>query len=252
MSHTSRRWALLGTVLLLAGWWLLAWRFGALLAATPMVAVERLWQLMQDSQWRAQLGISLLRILIGIGGATLLGFGLGLLAGLDGRVRGLLEPLRWVLMATPPVVVVVLAMMWFGMGSAMVIFMTTVVLAPGVYVNTVRGMALLDPQLLAMARVYRFGFVLRLRHLYIPALAGPLCAALLIAGASGIRIVVMAEVLGAQEGIGFALANAQSAFDSGTLYAWVLLVLLLVALLEFALLQPLQRRLSAWNRVPHD
>ncbi|HFQ9247434.1 TPA: ABC transporter permease [Pseudomonas aeruginosa] len=252
MNLTSRRWALLGTLLLLCAWWLLAWCFGSLLAATPTTAVERLWQLMHDAHWRGQLAISLLRILIGIGGATILGFSLGLLAGLDARIRGLLEPLRWLLMSTPPVVVVVLAMMWFGMGSAMVIFMTTLVLAPGVYVNIVRGMALLDPQLLAMARVYRFGFALLLRHVYIPALAGPLCAALLIAGASGIRIVVMAEVLGAQEGIGFALANAQSAFDSGTLYAWVLLVLLLVAMLEFALLQPLQQRLTAWNRVSHD
>ncbi|RZO10718.1 ABC transporter permease subunit [Pseudomonas moorei] len=252
MNRTSRSWAIFGAFLVFIGWWLLAWSSSSLLAATPAVAVERLWQILQDSQWRNQLLLSLMRMLLGIGGATLSGFVLGLVAGLDSRVRGVLEPLRWLLMATPPVIVVVLAMMWFGMGSTMVIFMTMVVLAPGVYVNTVRGMALLDPQLLAMARVYRFGFWLRLRHLYIPALAGPLCAALLIAGSSGIRIVVMAEVLGAQEGIGFALANAQSAFDSGTLYAWVLVVLLLVAVLEFALLQPLQRRLTAWNQVTHD
>ncbi|KPG95984.1 ABC transporter permease [Pseudomonas sp. RIT-PI-q] len=252
MKRTSRGWSIFGAALVLVGWWLLAFNSSSLLAATPAVAVERLWQLLQDSHWRDQLRLSLVRMLLSIGCATLLGLVLGLIAGLDSRVRGVLEPLRWLLMATPPVIVVVLAMMWFGMGSTMVVFMTIVVLTPGVYVNTVRGMALQDPQLLAMANVFRFGLWLRLRHLYLPALAGPLCAAFLIAGSTGIRIVVMAEVLGAQEGIGFALANAQSAFDSGTLYAWVLVVLLLVALIEFALLQPLQRCLTAWNQVTHD
>ena len=252
MKRTSRCWSIFGVLLVLLGWWIVAWSSNSLLAATPAVAVERLWQLMGDSLWRDQLIVSLIRMLFGIGGAALLGLVLGLIAGLDSRIRGVLEPFRWLLMATPPVIVVVLAMMWFGMGSTMVIFMTVLVLAPGVYVNTVRGMALIDPQLLAMAGVFRFGLWLRMRHLYIPALSGPLSAALLIAGSTGVRIVVMAEVLGAQEGIGFALANAQSAFDSGTLYAWVLVVLLLVALLEFALLQPLQRRLTAWNQVTHD
>ena len=111
-------------------------------------------------------------MLLSIGCATLLGLVLGLIAGLGSRVCGALEPLRWLLMATPPVIVVVLAMMWFGMGSTMVVFMTIVVLTPRVYVNTVRGMTLQDPQLLAMANVFRFGLWLRLRHLYIPALAG--------------------------------------------------------------------------------
>lgn len=252
MKPTSKAWVMVGVILLLAGWWLVASRASPLLAATPADAAVRLWSLVQDEQWRSHVGISLLRIFVGIGGAAVLGLALGIAAGCDERLRGLLEPLRWSLMATPPVVVVVLAMLWFGMGSHMVIFMTMVVLAPGVYVNTVKGMAMIDPQLLAMARVYGFGLGLRLRHLYIPALAAPLGAALLIAGASGVRIVVMAEVLGAQEGIGFALANAQSAFDSNTLYAWVVVILLLVGVLEFALLQPLQRRLTAWNRSAHD
>ena len=46
---------------------------------------------------------------------------------------------------------------------------------------------------------------------------------------------------------GFALANARSTFDSAGLYAWTLLILLLVAGLEFALLQPLQRRMGRWQ-----
>ncbi len=98
-----------------------------------------------------------------------------------------------------------------------------------------------------IAAQYRYGAWMRLRHLYLPALAAPLTAALLIATCGGVRLVVMAEVLGAESGAGFALANARSTFDSGELYAWVILILGLVAALEFLLLQPLQRRLTQWR-----
>ncbi|MCY1417868.1 putative aliphatic sulfonates transport permease protein SsuC [compost metagenome] len=206
-----------------------------------------MWRLPFEADFRLHAGASLLRIGLGVGLGCLLGFCLGLMAGLDARLRGLLEPLRWLLMATPPVVVVVLAMLWFGLGSAMVVFISVLMLAPGMYVNTVKGMLMVDRDLLEMAQVYRFGAWQKLRHLYVPALTAPLGAALLIATCGGVRLVVMAEVLGAESGAGFALANARSTFDSAGLYAWTLLILLLVAGLEFALLQPLQRRMGRWQ-----
>jgi NitT/TauT family transport system permease protein len=248
---TSWRWALLGAVLIVLGWQLLALNLGPLLMATPLQTLKAMWQLPFEADFRVHAGASLLRIGLGVGLGCLLGFCLGLLAGLDARLRGLLESLRWLLMATPPVVVVVLAMLWFGLGSAMVVFISVLMLAPGMYVNTVKGMLMVDRGLLEMVRVYRFGPWQKLRYLYVPALAAPLGAALLIATCSGVRLVVMAEVLGAESGAGFALANARSTFDSAGLYAWTLLILLLVAALEFVLLQPLQRRMGRWQEAAH-
>lgn len=249
--RTSRIWALAGGALLLLLWQLAAIRLGPLLMATPLQTLAALWRLLHSDDFHAQAGASLLRIAAGVGLGAGAGFALGLLAGLSPRLRGLLEPLRWLLMAVPPVVVVVLAMLWFGLGSAMVVFIATLMVAPGMYVNTVRGMQMLDPALVEMAAVYRLRPWQRLWHLYVPHLAAPLTAALLIATCGGVRMVVMAEVLGADSGAGFALANARSTFDSGELYAWALLLLLLVAVLEFSVQQPLQRRLTRWQEANH-
>jgi NitT/TauT family transport system permease protein len=249
--RTSRRWALAGVLLLLLGWQLAAQYLGPLLMATPMQAIRALGTLAKSDTFWSNAVASLARIGVGVGTGCLAGFALGILAGHNARLRGLLEPLRWLLMAMPPVVVVVLAMLWFGLGSSMVIFITILMIAPGMYVNTVKGMLLVDRSLIEMAHVYRFGYWTRLRHLYLPALAAPLTAALLIATCGGVRLVVMAEVLGADSGAGYALANARSVFDSGELYAWVILILALVAALEFALLQPLQRHLTQWQEPSH-
>jgi len=244
-------WSAAGVLLILVGWELAARYLGPLLMASPLQALNAVGTLMRTDTFWANASASLTRISIGVGSGCLIGFSLGVLAGHDARLRGLLEPLRWLLMAIPPVVVVVLAMLWFGLGSSMVIFITVLMMAPGMYVNTVKGMLLVDRSLIEMTHVYRFGPWLRLRHLYLPALAAPLTAALLIATCGGVRLVVMAEVLGADSGAGFALANARSTFDSGELYAWVILILLLVAVLEFALLQPVQRRLAQWQESSH-
>jgi NitT/TauT family transport system permease protein len=152
-------------------------------------------------------------------------------------------------MSVPPVVMVVLAMLWLGMGTAMVVAIAILLLSPVVYSNTLRGMHLVDHGLLDLARVYRFGRWRKLRHIVLPALAIPLCSVLHVACCSGIRLVVMAEVIGAANGAGFAIANARGSLDSATVYAWVLLVVLMVAAVECLLLRPLQRHLTRWQRL---
>jgi NitT/TauT family transport system permease protein len=245
-ARTSRTWSTVGGLLIVLAWHVAARQLGPLLMATPWEALCAIVPLVQSPQFFANAGVSLMRIGVGVLAGASLGFTAGVLAGHSARLRGLIEPLRWLLMAMPPVVIVVLAMLWFGLGSPMVIFITTLMMAPGMYVNTVKGMLHVDRNLIEMTHVYRYGPWLRLRHLYLPALSAPLLAALLIAACGGVRLVVMAEVLGAENGVGYALANARSTFDTAELFAWVLLILGLVAVLEFAFLQPLQRRLGRW------
>ena len=243
-------WWSLGLFLLLLGWQLLAMRLGPLLVATPEQTWQGLGRLLASPEFVHHAGISLLRVGVGVSLGIGLGLVLALLAARYPSLRHLLEPARWLLMSVPPVIVVVLAMLWLGMGTAMVVVIAIALLSPTVYVNTLRGLHLLDPELSGMARVFRFGRWRQLRHVVLPALAIPLCSVLHVAYCSGVRLVVMAEVIGAIDGAGFALANARGSLDSATVYAWVVLVLLLVAILEGVLLRPLQRRLTRWQCQP--
>lgn len=248
---TSRLWSCIGVLLILAGWQIAAMYLGPMLMASPLDTFKNLVPMLTSTHFLDNASVSLWRIGVGVGCGCFIGFILGVLAGHNACLRGLLEPLRWVLMAMPPVVVVMLSMLWFGLGSPMVIFMTVLMMAPGMYVNTVKGMLQVDRNLVEMTHVYRFGRWRKLLHLYLPALTAPLTAALLIAACGGVRMVVMAEVLGAESGVGYALANAQSVFDNTEIFTWIILVLLLVAVIEFVLLQPLQRRMRQWQENDH-
>jgi NitT/TauT family transport system permease protein len=238
---------LAGVLALIAVWQYLADQLSNMILATPKQTFSRLAELIMDAEFWQTLQVSLTRLTIALSVACFIGFSLGVIAGRKAWVRDFLAPARWLLMSIPPVIVVLLAMLWFGMGSAMVIFITVILLSPTVYVNTQKNVSKIDKHWLELATIYQFSFYQRLTKIYIPAIAPPLCATLVIVCCSGVRIVVLAEVLGSHEGIGYQLANASSNFETPELYAWVLISLLIVAILELLLLRPIQHRLLHWQ-----
>ena len=238
----------LGIASIVLLWQLLSMELNELILASPLQTLIRLIELCQQSDFWLVLLVSLKRLLLALSVASIIGFFLGIIAGRRAWLKEYLSPIRWLLMSVPPVIVVLLAMLWFGMGSSMVVFITVLLLSPTIYVNTQKNIEQIDNQYLELAHVYHFSLWQRLSQIYIPVIAAPLCATLVIVCCSGVRIVVLAEVLGAHQGIGYELANASSNFDTPELYAWVLVSLLLVAILELALLRPVQNYLLRWKR----
>ena len=230
-----------------------AWQFAAmsmidLVLASPAKTVIALYSLVQTSEFWQSLQVTALRLITALVLGASIGFLLGLWSGRNAYVKSFLEPFRWLLMSVPPVIVVLLAMLWFGMGNNMVIFIAVLLLTPSIYINTQKGVEQIDPAWLELAFVYNFTRLQRIVKIYIPAISAPLCAALVIICCNGVRIIVLAEVLGASNGLGYELANARANFDISELYAWVTTSLLIVALLEFLIFQPLQRRLLRWQK----
>ncbi len=248
MSYWQQKfWYLAGLLTLILGWELLSVWISPMVLTGPVETLIALFHQLFNGVFWQQLGISLTRLLLALLLGATIGFGLGLAAGRRPKLKFFLEPFRWFLMSIPPVIVVLLAMLWFGMGTEMVIFIVVALLAPTVYINTLKGIEMIDPKWLELAQVYGFSRWQRLTRVYIPAISAPLTATLVIVCCNGVRILVLAEVLGTHDGMGYQLANARSSFDTAELYAWVVVSLLIVAALEFLLLKPVQRSISRWH-----
>jgi NitT/TauT family transport system permease protein len=145
------------------------------------------------------------------------------------------------------VVLVVVSMIWFGMGSVQTIFVTALLILPIIYVNTTAGIQAIDARILEMGRVYGAGTWLLLREVYLPGLGGPVLAGLTLAAGIGIRIVVLAELLGAYSGIGYSFSLARTNLDTPALFAWIVVCLFLGGGLELCLLGPLKNHLMRWK-----
>ena len=190
-----------------------------------------------------------MRLVVGLGIGAALGLVFGVLAGLDVRVRSFFEPIRWVGMTIPVVIIVVLAMLWFGLGNVTVIAAVALIVMPTVYINTVAGILAVDTRLVEMGRVYRFSRRLLLTEIYAPGIASPVMAGLTLATGVAVRAVVLTEVLAAMSGIGHSFTRSWVNLETPEMFAWIIVVLALMALIEFGVLRPLRRRVMRYRKV---
>ena len=216
--------------------------------ASPWDTAKALAGLLVEGSFWIQILITLERLVIGLAIGAALGLALGVLAGLQPLLRSFLEPVRWVGMTIPAVIIALLAMLWFGLGDVAVIFIVAVIVVPGMYVNTVAGVLAIDRRLVEMGGVYRLTRRLLLTEVYLPGIASPVAAGLTLAAGIAVRAVVLGEVLGAMDGIGYAFSRAMSYLETPILFAWIVVLLALMAVLEFGVLRPFKRRAMRWRK----
>jgi NitT/TauT family transport system permease protein len=241
-------WMVAGGLAVLALWQILACTMHSAIVASPIETVGALTRLARSGALWTQLWITLRRLLLSLAIGGGIGLAAGLVAGVVRQARAFLEPFRWVAMALPAVMIAVFGMMWFGMGGEQAVFLVAFIIAPIMYVNTVDGIRGLDPRLLEMAKTYRLPRGMLLTQIYLPGIALPVASGLTLAVGIGARGIILAELLGASDGVGHSFSRAWTFLQTPDLYAWVLCALALVAILEFGFLKPLRRRVRRWQK----
>ncbi len=239
----------IGILLLVTLWELASRMHTGLVVASVLDTILAGFRLLRDQSFLIHhCVVSLGRIGAALFCAVMTGGVLGMIAGLSSEIRIMLDPLRWMLMTIPGVVVVVVFMLWFGMGNIMVISIAATMAAPVIYINVADAMLLVDKKLLEVARVYNLGMKATLLKIYVMAVAGPFFSALVVAVGSIVRVVILAELLGANEGIGHCLAIARTSLDTPQLYALALISMSIAGGLEFFLFRPVAEKL-VWKSI---
>ncbi|GAB1394449.1 ABC transporter permease [Rhodocyclaceae bacterium] len=239
--------ALASLFLLVAAWEAVSLAYGPLILPEPTAAFSRLITLFQDGPGWSELTLTARRAMSGLVLAILIGSVLGLLAGLSLTASMMARPIVTVLLGTPPIAWLVLAMIWFGGSDGTPIFTVLVACLPAVFIGALQGTRTLDHHLKDMAAVFRLPWYMRLTDLYLPHVASYLFPAWINALGNSWRVVVMAELLSSADGIGAALAVARSQLDMDTALAWIAAVVLALLAVEYLLLEPLKREFERWR-----
>lgn len=228
------------------------WAALAALLETPLLpgpgaVLESLWQAIQTGELQQHLGVTLRRVLISFVLAMLLGALLGLWMGRSPLANALFDPLLVLFLNLPALVTIILLYVWFGLVEAAAVLAVVINKVPNVAVTLREGARSLDPKLEQMARVYAFSRWQRLADVWLPQLFPYLMAATRGGLALIWKIVLVVELLGRSDGIGFQLHMAFQVFDVARILAYSLAFIAVVQLIELALLQPLERRASRWR-----
>ena len=195
-----------------------------------------------------QLGVTLARVLAAFVVAMALGSALGLAMARWRAFDLLLDGWVVLLLNLPALVIAVLAYVWFGLTEAAAIGAVAVNKLPLVAMTMREGGRSLARDLSEMAIVFRLGRWRRFRHVVAPQLA----PFLLVATRSGLsliwKIVLVVELLGRSNGVGFKLQLFFQLFDVPHILAYAFAFAAVVQVIEWGLLQPLERRVGRWRR----
>lgn len=239
--------ALASLFLLLAAWEGVSLAYGPLILPDPAATFAKLRALFADGAAWPELLVTARRAMSGLLLAIAVGSLLGLAAGMSLTASMMARPLVTVLLGMPPIAWLVLAMLWFGMGDGTPVFTVFIACFPVVFVGALQGTRTLDHHLKDMAAAFRLPPRMKLFDLYLPHVVSYLFPAWINALGTSWKVVVMAELLSASDGIGAALAVSRSHLDMEATLAWVAAVVLALLAVEYLLLEPVKREVERWR-----
>ena len=187
-------------------------------------------------------------------GSFAIAMALGAIAGYAmGRSKTLdryADPWLIVLINIPALVTIIFAYIWIGLDETAAILAVAINKLPNVIVVMREGARALDPELDEMARAFKLPWLTRIRQVVIPQLA-PYLAASSRSGLSIVwKIVLIVELIGRPNGVGFVLGSAFSLFDMAKILSYAISFIVVMLVIESLLVQPLERRAIRWRRHP--
>jgi NitT/TauT family transport system permease protein len=193
---------------------------------------------------------SLQEVVLGFLLAALVGVPLGLLMGWSRIAFNLFDPLVELLRPIPPTAWVAISLLLFGIGLQQKVFVVFVGIVSPILITTLDGVRSLDPILLKVARTHNARQADTIRKVFLPALMPTILTSFRVGIGLGWMVVVAAELIAAEAGLGFLLIQAYRIFRLDLMIA----VMVIIGLLAFAMDRGMrwsQRRLLVWQEF-HD
>lgn len=205
-----------------------------------------LWKGISSGALVDDIGISLQRSGIAFVAAVALGIPLGLFMGQVKSVEQALDPLLQFFRQTSALALYPVFILLLGLGETSKVFVIFWATLFPILLSTIGGVKEVDRKLIEMAKTYGAGPLTIFRRIVLPASVPAIFVGLRLSATTALLLLIAAEMIGANKGIGFQVMNAQYNFQIPLMFAAILLLALL-GLAANALLVFLQSRLCRWS-----
>ncbi len=239
---------LVSALLFLALWQGLAALLASAALPAPMEVFRVLWEEIVSGQLPLHLGATLARLAVSFVLAMSLGTGVGIFLGQHERLDRFFDNWLVIFLNVPALVMIILCYVWFGLTEVAAIAAVVANKLPNVVVTVREGARALDRDLLEMAQAYRFGRWKTLRHVVWPQLFPFLIGAARTGIALIWKIILVVELLGRSNGMGYQLHLFFQLFNVAGIMAYTIAFVVVIQLIEALLLKPLDRHARRWRR----
>jgi NitT/TauT family transport system permease protein len=233
---------------------ILLWQVAALIAddprrlPAPAAVLHAIVAYTATGELPYHLSITLLRVAASFVIAMAIGTAIGVAMGRVPLFDRVAHPWLVFLLNIPALVTIVLAYIWIGLVESALIFAVAINKIPNAVVTVREGARALDKSLLEMAAVYRLGWRRTLTHVILPQLYPYLAAAARSGLALIWKIVLVTELLGRSSGVGFEIGLHFQLFDVTGILAYAIAFVVVIQIIEWTILLPLERHVSRWRR----
>lgn len=226
--HGWRRRGLLAASALLlpfAAWELLSRTvLNTSLVPPPSAVAGMAFDMLRTGELFVHIAISLRRIFLGFTAGSLLGIALGLAAASSPLVRNVLQPLLTLCSSVPPLALIPLAMVWFGIDEAarlfLIVYLATVLMVP----STLSGVRNIAPIRLRAASSLGASRAQIYTRVMLPDALPFILNGLRVTLGFCFMVVVAAEMIGASSGIGYLIMQSRYQALTTKMFVGILLL----------------------------
>jgi ABC-type nitrate/sulfonate/bicarbonate transport system permease component len=231
---------------------LLLWEFASrigvadpLFLPPPTRVFADIWELTVSGQLFTAIWASLRRVLAGFAIAVAVSIAMGILMASFRFAEDFLDPLVELIRPVSPLALFPLALLWFGIGDASKIFLIALSCSFPIILNTYAGVKGLDVSLIRVARSLGASQWDVVRRIILPGSLPGVLTGIRIAWGIALIVIIASEMVGAVNGLGFMVLDAQQTFKVERVFAGIIII----GLIGFATdrgLRSLRRLLIPW------
>lgn len=251
--RSGRRAVRVGLVLGSLGLIYLAWLFGATrfedyILPPPSAVLESLRSALERGVWWEEVSATLTHIGLGFGLILLIGLPLGIVIGRLWVVEDLARVPLIFLQTVPTVVLIALALIFFGTSATGVVAVTVASGLPYFTLNVIQGTKSIDADLVEMGRAYGAREGSLMRSIVLPSVVPFFLAGSRVTLGVVWQVTLFGEYLMGTPGVGFQISSDIKLLDTASVFAWGLSIVALTVAFEYGLFRPVERRLTRHTR----
>ncbi|WP_431607405.1 ABC transporter permease [Peribacillus frigoritolerans] len=218
----------------------------AQLFSSPLLIVMTFIDLVQSGEMGTHLQISLTRAFLGFALGGFLGLLLGVIVGMQKKSEEYLNPSIQMLRTVPLLAITPLFIMWFGFGELSKVLLIALGAFFPLYLQTFLGLRNVDKKLYDVALILEFSRREQITKLMIPAALPNILLGIRLALSAAWMCLVVAELLGADRGVGFMIQDARSFMQTDVVFVGII-IFALAGKISDSFVRFLENHLLKWQ-----
>jgi NitT/TauT family transport system permease protein len=219
--------SVMGAFILILIWKLISLGYNPIILPSPEQTFMTIYEMLLSSSFWLTISYSLFRVVSAYLLSFLSGSIIGIIMGLNKKIDKFFSPFISMLQTIPNISWILLAIIWFGLNSKIVIFTIFISILPIFVINSREGINNTSSEYLEMAAVYQLKPLTIFTRIYLYSIKPYLRSAAVITGERAWKIGAMAELLSLDTGIGAGLYWARNNLQTERIFAWTIVLVIL-------------------------